>query len=106
MDSQRKRTTAYDRRADGDSTAQRQLILDRYIDSGHAICGRTCQVDGLVGQATHVPAIARTVGNRMRAVHSLVTYRLTVISFAVTTSSSAVTATSCESQQLKCKSRM
>ena len=100
MNPQRKRTT-YDRRTDGDSTAQRQLILDRDIDSGYAIYGRTVRVRGLLIQTTDVPAIARTVGNKMRAVHSLLIYLLTVISFAVTTSSSAVTATSCKSQPVK-----
>jgi len=51
-------------------------------------------IDCQLGEATHTPAIARTAGNRMRAVHSLLTYLVTELPFTVTTNQSAVPATS------------
>jgi len=33
----RKKRTTYNRRTDGKSTAQRQLILDRHVHSGHTV---------------------------------------------------------------------
>lgn len=48
----------------------------------------------LCDDASCIPAIARTVGSRMRAVHSLLMYLFTEISFAVATNQSAVMATS------------
>jgi len=48
----RKNLIAYNRRTDGDSAAQRQLILDRHVDSRHTVC-RRIRYDRLPARRSH-----------------------------------------------------
>lgn len=89
------KTITYNCRTDSNTATQRQLILDREVDSGHTICERMYH-NRRLSQRNHIPAMARTVGNRIKPVHSLLMYLFTAIAFAVTTSQSAVMATNCE----------